>query len=379
MRILYLHQYYRTPEEGGGVRSYHVAHALAQAGHDVHVITTWQGACKRVQREGKLLVTSLPIAYDNAMPKAARIRAFLAFVWQSYREAKAWLPADRVFATSTPLTIGLVALLLKYGHGVPYIFEVRDCWPEAPIQLGAVKNGFYAWVLKQLERWIYKKADSVVTLSQPIADHVKGIVPKKQVVVVPNFADIPFFRPEVKQNSDLFHIVYAGTFGYANNMQRLLDLALASKDANLPVRFTLAGEGAEKAQAELFVQENGLSERVVLLPPSSSYAVRDLLKTANAAYVGFRSEAILQTNSPNKYFDALAAGVPILVATHGWLAAEVRHAGNGVVLADYPSDLEALKALLGQYGATLQRASQDLASKYDRGRLVRELVEQVGS
>jgi glycosyltransferase involved in cell wall biosynthesis len=379
MRILYLHQYYRTPAEGGGVRSYHVANALAEAGHYVHVITTWQGPVKRVQRDGNLLITSLPIAYDNAMPKSARIRAFWAFIWQSYREAKAWLPADRLFATSTPLTIGLVALLLKHLHKVPYVFEVRDCWPEAPIQLGAVKNKAYAWFLRVLEKAIYAQAEAIVALSPPISEHVQRISPHKKVLTVPNFADTFFFYSPSAPPSEPFHVVYAGTFGLANQVQRLLDLALACKKEQLNVRFTLAGDGAEKASANSFVKQNGLGDTVSLLPHLSSHAVRDLLGHAHAAYIGFRPEPVLRTNSPNKFFDALAAHVPILLGTEGWLANEVRQASCGIVLADFERDIDGLRALMVKDQFQLRDASARLAAQYDREKLVNMVVSAVAN
>jgi glycosyltransferase involved in cell wall biosynthesis len=377
MRILYLHQYYHTPAEGGGIRSYHIGHALAEKGHEVHIITTWEGPCTRVMREGRLLVTSLPIHYHNSMAKGERIKAFRAFVWQSYLTAKAWGPADKVFATSTPLTIGLVALLLKYLHNIPYVFEVRDCWPEAPIQLGYVKGPLYKKALRWLERWIYNGADSIITLSDAMAVHVNGIVPNKAISVVSNFADRAFFGSVERKKQGDFHIVYTGTFGYANDVHRLLALAFEAKKTGLHVHFTLAGDGAEQAEAKRFVAENGLSDTITFLPHLSTYGVRELLSSADAAYVGFRPEAVLQTNSPNKFFDALAAGLPILLGVEGWLADEVRQAGCGIVMADYPGDLGALRALLNATNEVLGANSLDLAANFDKKALVAQVVSTI--
>jgi glycosyltransferase involved in cell wall biosynthesis len=375
-RILYLHQYYHTPAEGGGVRSYHIAQALAAQGHNVHVITTWGGSVKRVMQQGNLRITHLPIPYSNNMTKPERIRAFWAFIWQSYKEARAWLPADKVFATSTPLTIGIVALLLKYVHGVPYVFEVRDNWPEAPIQLGYVKGGLYTSLLRGLEKWIYSQADSVIALSPPMAQHVAARAPETDVHMVPNFADTSFFYTETAPTSaSPFHVVYAGTMGHANQIQRLLELAVAAKEAKLPVRFTLAGDGADHDQATSFVQQNNLADTVSITPHLSTFGVKDLLATAHSAYVGFRPEPILESNSPNKFFDALAARVPVLLGVSGWLANEVRQVHSGVVMADYPSDLDALQTLMRQDPVALQQGCAKLASRYSKDMLVQHVLD----
>lgn len=377
MRILYLHQYYCTPSEGGGVRSYHIAQELARQGHEVHVITTWDGPVKRIRRDGRLLVTSLPIAYSNRMGKADRIRAFLRFVYGSYTEAKAWLPADRVFATSTPLTIGLTALLLQYRHRLPYVFEVRDAWPEAPIQLGFVQSGFYKSLLRRLERRIYAGAERLIALSPGMAEHVRRHAPGKEVVMIPNFSDTAFFGSVGYRRSSQFHIVYAGTFGYANNISRLLDLALAAREALLPVHFTLAGDGSEREDAEAFVARHDLGATVELLPHLSSFGVRDLLAGADAAYVGFRSEPILQTNSPNKFFDALAAGVPLILGVEGWLGDLVREAGAGVVLSDPADDLAGLQILLANDPVRMRESARHLASRFDKKALVSQVITAV--
>ena len=388
MRILYLHQYYHTPAEGGGVRSYHVASALAAAGHQVHVVTTCGGPARLVTRHGNLLVTALPIPYSNQMRPAQRVRAFLRFVWDSYRISKAWLPADRVFATSTPLTIGLAALLLKMFHGVPYVFEVRDPWPEAPIQLGFVKHGLYKEFLRRLERGIYSSAHRLIALSPYMQEHVQARAGNREVQLIPNFADTAFYdtqaprmafasEPQALYRRSFFHVVYTGSFGYANQTGRLLDLALAARQANLPIRFTLAGSGAEFGQAQAFISDHGLEACVALLPHQSNYAVRDLLATADAAYVGFRPEPVLQGNSPNKFFDALAASVPVLLAMKGWLAEEVRATGCGVVLGDYGTDIEGLKAIMAADPLNMRTAAACLATRFDKEVLVNDLVQTI--
>jgi glycosyltransferase involved in cell wall biosynthesis len=267
--------------------------------------------------------------------------------------------------------------MLKYLHGIPYVFEVRDCWPEAPIQLGYVRNPLYQSVLRYLEKRIYKGAESIIALSVPMQAHVQKIAPKKTVKVIPNFADVEFFGDKAPDDEGLYHVVYAGTFGHANRIHRLLMLALEAHKAHLPVQFTLAGSGAERERAEAFVLQNNLVRSVKFLPHLSTYGVRDLLATADAAYVGFRQEPILESNSPNKFFDALAAGVPVLLGVKGWLADIVHLAECGEVLSDHATDLDGLNALMAKNQVQLQQAAREWAHRFDKNQLAQAVVSAI--
>src|SRR5205823_13311940 len=142
MRIVYLHQYFVTPQMAGGSRSYEMARRLVAAGHDVHMVTSDRDAADahapwRHSVEAGIHVHWTPIAYDNRMSYGERMRAFLRFAWRAARKAVA-LRGDVVFATSTPLTIAIPAVYAARRLRVPMVFEVRDLWPEVPIAIGAI-------------------------------------------------------------------------------------------------------------------------------------------------------------------------------------------------------------------------------------------------
>ena len=328
MRIIYLHQYYRTPQMGGGLRSWHLARHLAAQGHEVKMITAWNGHTKRVEQDGNLEVVWLPIQYENSFSKGQRIAAFRQFVRLAYREAKKRLPADVVFATSTPLTIGLVALALKWRHQVPYVFEVRDLWPQAPIELGAVTSQAKIKVLKQLEQTLYQQARSIVALSPGMVTGI-GQAYATKTHLIPNFCDTDYFTPAQPPNTPI-HIVYTGTFGHANDIPGLLRL-IEYCQQNRPnqYRFTLSGEGSLFQHAASEKQRLQL-DTLTLSPLGSRAQIAALLQTAHFAWVGFGSQPVLQTNSPNKFFDALAAGVPVLLSMKGWLAELVQQEEIGL-------------------------------------------------
>src|SRR5690606_3679317 len=142
MNILYIHQYFKTPAEPGGTRSYWVSQELIRNGHEVTIITADP---KAIQKRREAIVDGIKViyekeAYNQSMSIAVRLKSFLGFVWKSVAEVRKQKDIDLVIATSTPLTVGITALYMKWFKKVPYIFEVRDLWPEVPIQMGAFKS-----------------------------------------------------------------------------------------------------------------------------------------------------------------------------------------------------------------------------------------------
>lgn len=322
MRILYLHQYFRTPEEGGALRSYYLSQALLQAGHTVELITAWNGpAYKTLWVEG-LKVHYLPIPYANKFGFLARLRAFLQFSYQSTKLAFSLPNPDLCFTTSTPLTIGLPAWLLKKFRGVPYYFEVRDLWPEAPVQLGFIRNPVLKKLLFWAEKVLYRNATKIIALSPGMVAGVKKQEKRVPVHLIPNLADCIYYQPVFRQRqhpSEPFHICYIGTLGKANRLAFLLEAAAALQRAGLEqVNFTLAGTGAEENALKEMAQKLQL-KNVTFAGHLTRSQVQQLLQRADATYTSFDQIPVLETNSPNKFFDGLAAGKLSIVNTRGWL------------------------------------------------------------
>ena len=322
MRILYLHQYFRTPEEGGALRSYYLSQALKNAGHTVELITAWNGTTyKTVWVEG-VKVHYLPVAYGNQFGFLARIGAFLKFSYQSTRLAFSLPKPDLCFATSTPLTIGIPALLLKKFRKVPYYFEVRDLWPEAPVQLGFIRNPVLKTLLFWAEKVLYRNASKIIALSPGMVSGVKKQEPNVPVYLIPNISDCDYYKPDYrlrKHVSEPFHICYAGTLGKANRLTFLLEAAAALQNTGLNhVKITIAGMGAELELLKEQTQKLQL-QNVTFAGHLTRAEVKNLLQNADATYTSFDQVPVLETNSPNKFFDGLAAGKLSIVNTTGWL------------------------------------------------------------
>lgn len=164
-RILYIHQYFKTPQEGGAIRSYYLAKGLVENGFEVEMLTTHNEAIyTRAQFDG-INIHYLPVNYNNQMGFIKRVWSFIKFVRLAKRYSKNIKNIDRAYISSTPLTVGLIGLWLKKKRNIPYLFEVRDLWPTAPIELGAIKGAPLKKYLYHLEKQIYSQAEKIVALS----------------------------------------------------------------------------------------------------------------------------------------------------------------------------------------------------------------------
>ena len=177
MRVLYLHQYFVTPSMSGGTRSFEFARRLADAGHEVNVITANVNRCPENSAEPEVIdgirVHWLPVAYSNQMSYLMRIVAFFKFAVLAARQARK-VGGDIVFATSTPLTIAIPGVITSRSLKIPMVFEVRDLWPEMPIAMGALRNPVSKFLARALERFAYRHSSHIIALSPGMAKGVAG-------------------------------------------------------------------------------------------------------------------------------------------------------------------------------------------------------------
>jgi glycosyltransferase involved in cell wall biosynthesis len=326
LKVLYIHQYFRTPEEGGAIRSYYLAKGLVEHGIEVELITAHNKPKALTKTIDGIKVHYLPVFYDNEQGFLKRIYAFFKFMRMARKKARKIKNIDICYATSTPLTIGLSALKIKQDQNIPYFFEVRDLWPEAPFQMGVIKNKYLKRYLKNLEKQVYRNASQIVALSPGIKEQIEKEGPNKRITVIPNMSDVDFFLPEVKspEKEALFNVEgkfvvsYFGTIGLANHLEYLLAAANESLKANLPIQFFIIGSGGQLTRLKYLVKHFDL-DNVQFLPFQNKFNLRRVLNITDAAYVSFARQPILETNSPNKFFDALAAGKLIITNTKGWV------------------------------------------------------------
>ncbi|WP_057936897.1 glycosyltransferase family 4 protein [Algoriphagus resistens] len=326
MKIIYIHQYFRTPAEGGAVRSYNLAKGLVEAGYEVEMITGGAQIGYDQRWIDGIKVHYLPVKYDQNFGFTKRVFSFLSYVRQAKKLIKKLPRPDLLYITSTPLTTGLLGLWGKKALAIPYIFEVRDLWPQAPIEVGAIKNPLLKRSLISLEKRIYQQALSLVALSPGIADHLRKVAPKQQVNLIPNFSDLERFYPLEKEAkllqeyklTDNLTIAYTGALGQVNAVNELLNLADMAMAKCKNWQFLIMGTGSLEAQLKDYASQKSLLN-VRFIPFGSKEKVNEVLSLADFAWISFAHLPVLKTNSPNKFFDAIAAGKAILVNHKGWV------------------------------------------------------------
>lgn len=344
MKLLYIHQYFKFPDTPGGTRSYDLSKEFVKNGVDVTVITCHDSfknldTSKRwtyYEREGiKLWI--LRCDYSHMMSIPRRIWSFLIFSFFTTLKCIS-LKADLVLATSTPLTVAIPAILKKWVSGTPFIFEVRDVWPEGPIQQGFVKNKLLIKFLRRLEKFIYDRAAYVVPLSVGMERDILTRVPVKNMEVIPNISEINRFETLKPCELDFDFtgkrvILYAGTLGPVNDIMYLAKLAKETITMAPEICYLILGMGKQKEMIVQYCKDNDILNKNIFF--------LDRVNKENLPYV--YSKVIMGSsfvwdykikwdNSANKFFDTLAAGKPILINYQGWQAEVIRECHCGYVL-----------------------------------------------
>lgn len=347
MKIIYLHQYFNTPDMNGGTRSYEIARRLVAAGHEVEMITTDRSGQNNVPGwrnsvEEGINVHWLNLEYHNRMGFAARVKAFLHFAYAAARKANE-IDGDIIFATSTPLTIAIPAIIKKYLSKKPMVFEVRDLWPELPIAIGALKNPILKFMAKRLEHAAYHNSEAVIALSPGMKDGVvaTGYNPK-QICVIPNSCDIDAFtsndtdiaqfRSERQWLADNPLLLYAGTLGEINGVGYLVGLAKALEAINSPIKTLIVGEGKERELIIAQAKSAGVLEKNLFIENyRSKKEMPAMFGAADMSLSLFVDLPPMRSNSANKFFDALASGTPIMINYGGWQADIIKNNEAGIV------------------------------------------------
>jgi glycosyltransferase involved in cell wall biosynthesis len=269
--------------------------------------------------------------------------AFLKFAVRASIKAIG-IKADVVFATSTPLTIAIPAVVASKWNKVPMVFEVRDLWPEMPVAVGALRNPGLIFLAKSLEKFAYKNSIAVNALSPGMRDGiVEAGYARANISVIPNAADISLFYVNNQQglkfrrertwlDDDTPLMLYAGTFGLVNDLDSLVEIAAALKDIGSDIKVLAIGGGIRFGHVKNYAAEMGVLNVNFFM--ESRLAKKDMPAAYNAATICtsmFLDLPEMRKNSSNKFFDALAAGKPIFINHGGWMRDLVDDHSCGII------------------------------------------------
>jgi len=391
LRIVYLHQYFNTPNMAGGTRSYEMSTRWAAQGHDVHVVTSTRTSKTSQSRWTTTEVDGVTIhwrgvPYSNGMNGLARLWAFLTFALVSGPRVRS-LNGDAIFATSTPLTVILPALFAKFRRKTPIVFEVRDLWPELPIAVGALRNPIARWLARWLELVAYRRSARIVALSEDMADGVaKRGIARDRIVVAPNACDIVRFSVPAdegrlyRDQSDWLRgrdlVVYCGALGKINGVEYLVRLAAEMSKGGFDPAFAIYGSGREESSLRHLAQELGvLDQNLYMMGKVAKAEVPRILSAATVCTSLFLPIREMQANSANKFFDALAAHRPIAINYRGWQADLIQSEGIGLLLD--PGDVSQAATTLADFlslSSIDQQQVGEAAGRVGRERFDRDMI-----
>jgi len=397
VNLVYVHQYFSTPRGATGTRSYDFARLLAERGHRVTVVTGVYGPSDlsrlplprlvNRRRIDGLDVRIINVRHDNRQTFWRRVAAYAAFMVVATAEVLRVRDADVVLATSTPLTIGLPGAAARFLRRVPFVFEVRDIWPDAAVEVGALRNPLLIAMARAMERFFYRAASRVVVVGERMGDRLRRRLGRRAdaVRVIPLGADVARFARAEPDTAWLrahglegrFVVLYTGAHGRANALNQVLEAAARLRDAP-QVRFVLIGDGALKNDLRAQAAREGLAN-VLFLDPVPKDRLPGILRAGHLGLVTVLDLPIYETAITNKFMEYLAAGLPALVNKPGSEAAEVcRREGCGVVVP--PGDPEAMAEAIRRLAADPARAAEmgrrarEVAvRRFDRRRLVLDL------
>lgn len=349
MKLLYLHEYFNFPEGNGGTRSYDLAKEFVKKGIDVTVITSNSNIKTEstdrwtyMEREG-IKFWVLNCEYSHMMSIGQRIKSFLKFSHYSSRKAVE-VQADVVLATSTPLTIAIPGIWKKKRSKIPFVFEIRDVWPEGPIQQGYVKNKFLIWLLRKIEKFIYHRADFLVPLSTGMKADILTRVDVKNMEVIPNISEIDRFEHFEECDIDFDFtgkkvVLYAGTLGPVNDIMYVAKLAQRTLPLAPWLCYLIIGNGQQKEEIVKYCSENNiLNKNIFFLNPIGKKDLPSVYSKVTMGSSFVWDYKIKWDNSANKFFDTLAASRPILINYQGWQADVIRENQCGYVLPYHLTD-----------------------------------------
>lgn len=401
-RVLYVSQYFVSADQPGGVRHWQHTRALARAGHDVTVVTSYVQHKERTvpaRYAGRRMVHEVEDGMDvwrtystpgYGRDLRSRVASYGTFAWWSALASARSPRPDVVVASSPSLPSAAAAAALARARGARFLLEVRDLWPDSAIAMGLVSDRRTIRAARALEAFCYRRADRIVALTEGIRDGMidQGVSPAK-IILITNGVDLEIGGAEgappapVPVPAGAFVAMYVGAHGTYSSLETVLDAADRLRD--LPeARIVLVGGGDRKPALVEEAARRAL-DNVAFVDSVPKREVPSWLARADVCLLPYQDNPLFAGALPNKAFDYLGAARPIIAAAPtGELTAMVERAGCGVAVP--PEDGAALAGAIRALAADREGARRMGASgrayaleHYDRAALAARFVAVVES
>lgn len=386
LRVLFLTPYY-PPEVGAAqTRTQDFALRLSRSGYDVSVLTTfpnYPSGIVPMEWRGKFFWKGtdddarIYRVWSYTSPGGRfwiRLLNNLTFAFFATLIGMRLSKPDVIVVESHPLFNGVAAIVLSALKRAPYVLNVSDLWPESAIQVGALKNPVLIWLAENLEQLAYRRSAIILAMSRGIWNKIqRDGVSDSKLHLFRNAVDCDIFRPglggltmraQLGIAQDAFVVLYAGTFGFFNDIQVILEMAARFEhENNRRVRFLFVGDGNEKRRLQDFVAQENLTN-VCLVRPMPKTAMPTLLAASDCVVIARKNH---DTGTlPRKLFEAMASAKPVVLAASGEAQDELRMAGAGICVP--PEDSASLHDAVLQLLTNPERAN-------DMGRKGRQYAE----
>lgn len=391
MRLLYLQQLLVLPHCPGNPRCFEFALQWTQAGHEVHFVSSTAGipsdhpVWQSRQVDGSYLyqgvyIHFIQLDYDHLWSFRRRIGAFARFYRTLWSIRQQWQGFDRLIAYSAPLTVGDLGRRLSQYLDIPFVFEVADVWPDVPIEMGIIPPGPWRDWLHRRTRKIYASAQAICAFSEGMQTQIlrHGVEPAK-VYVIHNGANINQVLPQKSVPHDKIRLIYTGTIGVANDITQLAKAAHHLwQEGHDQLEFIIIGSGNDAPKLQAYLEAHPLPNFHWRPKVSKEEAVA-ALASADIGLSCFAPYPVLEANSATKFFDYLAAGLPLIINYQGWQADYLDQYQSG--LSSPQGDIQALADNIKQLAdnpalrATMGQNARRLAvERFDRSRLAQKML-----
>ncbi len=405
-------------------RAAELAQHWAQSGHEVSVLTgfpnhptgvvpaEWRPRLRRLTHHEQIFPLRSP--NSPAQEISGRIHIFRTWLWplpnrKAHERMRNYasfcisaalrgltIPRpDVVIASSPQLLVGLSGWWIAFVRQLPFIFEVRDLWPESLTAVGVGdENSSLHHALAAIAKFLYQRSDHIVVVTPAFKDHLMRHwrVPAEQISVVENGVETDLFSPAPLQaNQDLrrelageekFLVCYIGTMGMAHGLETLLDAAQRLQRQNANVQFLLVGEGAEKERIKTLAQSRGLSN-LRFLDQQPREKIPAFISASDACLVLLKKTDVFKTVIPTKMLEFMSCARPVILGVDGQARQIVEEAGAGIVIE--PENAEALVRAIQQLSANPelgtalgQKGREYILQNFSRAHTAEKYIEVLG-